>query len=690
MTDPTNDPRSPQPDDGFELLLRQRLHQLADHAPTTVRSLDEIRVEHHARPRARREGRHRRTAGIGATIAALAGAIGFTTVALSGAGTAGAASPEDAVRDFVAATADEDILGMIDVLDPTEVPAARQATERGRADAVEADLVSEGFSLDGLEGLDVAFADLDLVTEPLDDGLAVVTFAGGSASWTFDPAAFPLGADLREALADELAVTTDAASFAELDEPLQLATVERDGRWYVSVSYTVAEYARRASGLELPSTPLTAVGADSPEAAADEFYSNLVSLDLAGVLASAAPGEGDAVLRYAPLLLDAAGDDVGGWKSGGYALELSSASYSVEGDGDRRSIVADTFTIGGTVPEPEVYGYFDPTLPTIVYSYDGMGMAVLDAGVAVPATSDDLTFTTDFVYPDGNFNSTSENADGSLVPLPELPASDGPDALEIVRADGCTTWSGQGAVTMFGPVDMASSAGGGVTVATEAPTEVAVDAGEAGTSSTDPAAPVEVDTSVGNDVVIDTSGEASSGVSGGVSSYGGALGYERLADGSWRSCAPVVSGLSVLSLFTTSGLTSLPTIEVVEVDGSWYVSPVGTVAAVVTDLLASVRTSGSLLDSPVGWYVLGADRGSLRSMLVGAEVASLSAECGLLVVSDGTTVIDIEAELDLATVRACASGPVYNDDYFPQFESTPMIDEQVTEAVEVPASTVAP
>ena len=144
-------------------------------------------------------------------------------------------------------------------------------------------------------GLDVSFADVDLVTESLDDGLAVVTLAGGSASWTFDPAAFPLGADLRDALADELAVTTDAASFAELDEPLRLATVERDGRWYVSVSYTVAEYARRASGLELPATPLTAVGADSPEAAADEFYSNLVSLDLAGVLASAAPGEGDAV-----------------------------------------------------------------------------------------------------------------------------------------------------------------------------------------------------------------------------------------------------------------------------------------------------------------------------------------------------------------------------------------------------------
>lgn len=677
MTDPTPDPRSGQPDDGFELLLRQRLHQLADHAPTTVRSLDEIRVEHHARPRARREGRHRRTAGIGATIAALAGAIGFTTVALSGAGTAGAASPEEAVRDFVAATADEDILGMIDALDPAEVPAARQATERGRADAVEADLVSEGFSLDGLDGLDVAFADLDLVTEPLDDGLAVVTFAGGSASWSFDPAAFPLGADLREALAGELAVTTDSASFAEQDEPLQLATVERDGRWYVSVSYTVAEYAREAAGLELPAAPLTAVGADTPEAAADEFYSNLVSLDIAGVLSSAAPGEGDAVLRYAPLLLDAVDDGIGDLKSDGFSLQLSNASYSLEGDGDRRSIVADAFTISGTVPEPEVYGYYDPTLPTVVFSYDGTSMAVIDAGVAIPATAADLEFTTDFQYPEGAVNSTSENADGTLVPLPERPASDGPAALEIVRADGCTTWRGDGAVNVFGPVEMSSS-GGEVTVATEAaPDAVAPEAVDTdGSTAADAAVPGEDDMSVGTDVVID--------------SYGEALGYEFLGDGAWRSCEPATNGLSVLSLFTTSGLTSLPTIEVVEVDGRWYVSPVGTVASVVTDVLASVRSSGSLLDSPVAWYVLGTDRQSLRAMLVGNEVSSLSAECGLLVVSDGTTVIDIEPDLDLAAVRACATGPVFTESFYAEAEAIPMTDEEVAGATGVPASTVAP
>ena len=91
------------PDDTpFEHLLRERMHRLADHAPATVRSLDEVQVSHLDRRRSaaasRQDGRHRQTAGIGATVAALVGAIGFTAVALNGAGTAGAETPEDAVR----------------------------------------------------------------------------------------------------------------------------------------------------------------------------------------------------------------------------------------------------------------------------------------------------------------------------------------------------------------------------------------------------------------------------------------------------------------------------------------------------------------------------------------------------------------------------------------------------------------
>ena len=675
MTDPTHDPRVPRPGDGFEMLLREQLHQLADHAPTTVHSLDDIRVQHHTGRaglgRERREGRHRRTAGIGASIAALVGAVGFTAVALTGAGTAGAASPEAAVRAFLEATAEEDILGMIDALDPAEVPAARAGSEQGRAEAVDADLLSEGFSLDGLDGFDVAFDQLDLVTETLADGLAVVNVAAGSTTWTFDPATFPLGEQLQEAFGDDLAVTTDGADLLDLVSPAMLATVERDGRWYVSVSYTLAEYARQSADLAMPDTQLTAVGADSPEAAADEFFSNLVSLDLAGALATAAPGEGDALLRYAPLLIDGLADGIASWTADGFDLQLSDTSYVVEGDGSRRTLVAERFTIRGTIPEPETYGYFDPTLPTIIWSADGMGAVVLDAGVALPATVEGLDFDPDFQYPDGMTNSTWANPDGTVSPLPEKPVSDGPDTFEIARADGCTTWSGQGAVSTFGPVDAMmgwSDVGPSETQAVEAVTDDDIAIGSDGTSS-------------------------SNEVTGEASTFGDVLGYEQIDDDSWRSCSPSTGGIGLFALLSTSGLADLPPLEVVEVDGQWYVSPIGSVASIVVDLVSSVREAGSLLDSQIAPFVVGTDRNSLEMIFVGQPAESFTPECQLLVTTDGSTVTGLVSDdLDLGDVRACMTSNVHLDSGLTDAVPLPVeeVPAPLATRVEVPATSVAP
>ena len=650
MADPTPLSRHEHPDDGFELLLRQRLGQLADHAPTTVHSLDEIRVLHHSWPR-RRDRRHRRAAGIGATIAALAGAIGFTTIALSGAGSAGAASPEDAVREFITATADEDILGMIDLIDPVEAPAVRTAIDEGRAEAVGANLIDEGFSLDGLDGLDLSFSDLDLVTESLGDGLAVVTAAAGSASWTFDPALFPLGQQLQEAFAGDLVLTTRTARLDELVSPSMLATVERDGRWFVSVSFTLAEYARQAADLALPATTLTAVGADTPEAAADEFFANLIALDLPGAFATAAPGEGDALLRYGPLLFSESADAIADYRASGFDLQLSGSGYSVAGEGARRTLSAETFTISGTVPEPAVYGFYDPMLPTVVFSYDGSSVSVIEAGVPFPATTEGLEFDTAFDFPEGEWNQTSVDAAGNVMPLPALPASDGPDDITIRRSDGCTTWSGVGAQALFGPGRMVVGSGGSVS-STEIPPSGDVDV--SGSTA------VEVDASTdqaGDDVAVGQAAEVP--------------GFEQLDDRTWRSCTPDVGAFGLLTLVGTAGLTALPSIEVVEIDGLWYVSPIGTLADVVLDLISSVRASGSLLDSQVAWFVLGTDGASLEAMLVGAPVDQLTVECQALVESDATTVTGLrQGDLDLGTVRACVAGPVYQDGYSSFDDST--------------------
>lgn len=628
-------------DAGFETLLRQRLHQLADHAPTTVHTLDEIRVQHARPDRVRREGRHRRAAGIGATVAALLGGIGFTAVALNGAGSAGAASPEDAVRTFLEATADQDVFGMIDALDPTEVPAARAAAERGRDDAVAAGLVTDGFRLDDLAGLDVEFADLALSTDQVAPDLAVVS-ATGSADWTFDPATFPFGTEILDAVGDDLSAQRGSIGLGEGDaaelDPAMLATVERDGRWYVSVSYTIGEYARRSADLPMPTASLSPVGSPTPEAAADEFWANMLDLDLAGGLAQAAPGEGDAVRRYAPLLIDQTAGTISSSKADGYSLRLTAASYEVSGDGDRRTIVPTTFTIEGTVAEAEQYGVYDPSLATVISPDDGSGFYVVPAGQPVPLTVDGLELQTDYdLFPSDLTNYTNSDSSGIVTPLPEKAPSTGPLPLRIERAaDGCTTFSGDGTASVFGPIDESM-----------------------------------------------------------LDDYTNATGFVPVDTTTWRNCDDAVAGISALALFSTTGLTELPAIQVVEVDGQWYVSPVGTLGALVLEMIDSVRDAGSLLDSPLAFWVIGIDRATLEYTFNGLTPSQLSPECQAIVTVEGGLVTGARDDMTSAEARACWRSDVYSPTAFEGtggegVATTGTVyvgeDGSVTEATEVPAS----
>lgn len=625
---PDQHPTPQHTPDGFETLLRQRLHQLADHAPTTVHSLDEIRVQHTRPDRARRDRRHRRTAGIGATVAALLGGIGFTVVALNGAGSAGAASPEEAVRTFLAATADQDVLGMIDALDPAEVPAARAAAEQGRDDAVAAGLVSDGFRLDGLAGLDLEFPGLVLSTEEVAADVAVVS-ATGAVDWTFDPATFPFGIEITEAVGDDLSADQGSIALgdgdgAELD-PALLATVERDGRWYVSISYTIGEYARQAADLPMPTTPLSPVGSPSPEAAADEFWANMLALDLAGGLAQAAPGEGDALRRYAPLLIDQTAEQIASAKADGYSLQLTAAAYETTGGGDRRTIEPTTFTIEGTVAEAEQYGVYDPSLATVISTYDGSGFYVVAAGDPVPLTTEGLELQTDYeLFPSDLTNYTSVDEQGNVVPLPEREPSTGPLPLTIERAaDGCTTFSGAGTASVFGAIDESM-----------------------------------------------------------LDDFGDATGFVPIDTTTWRNCDDAVGAFSALALFSTSGLTELPAIQVVEVDGQWYVSPVGTLGATVLDLIDSVRDAGSLLDSPVAFWVIGIDRATLEINFDGMDPTQLSDECQAIVTVEGGVVTGVRDDMTSAEARACWQGEMYSDGAFSEGVALP--DGSVTVATEVP------
>ena len=252
----------------IETLLRRRLNELADHAPVTVRQPDELTVSWTTADTV--PNRRRRAAGIGATIAVIAGGVGISTVAFQGASNPGGAdSPEEAVQEFADALEREDVLGMIDVALPEEVSALRAVFEDATSEVERVGILDESFSLDAVAGIDVAVPGLTLTTENLDTDLAIVTATGGTFDATFDPASFPLGSIVREVLGDELAASRSSQPLGGTDPSVMLATVARDGRWYVSLGFTVAEYARVAAGAAFPSpVAIERVGGESPEAAA--------------------------------------------------------------------------------------------------------------------------------------------------------------------------------------------------------------------------------------------------------------------------------------------------------------------------------------------------------------------------------------------------------------------------------------
>ena len=486
---------------------------------------------------------------------------------------------------FVDAVEHEDVVTMLDVVDPTEVGAVRSALDQVTSDAQRLDLLDGGFTLERVNGLDLGVDDLRLATNDLMPGVAVVTATGGSLHASFDPALFPMGDLLRQSVLQQSDGTMPGVSSTTVDlaataTPAMVATVERSGRWYVSISYTIAEYARHAAGVDLPSGDVIApLGFDSPEAAATAFYQRLIAADLTGAIATAAPGEGDALRQYASLWVPNAQRVLDEQTAAGLAMTIDGLQFDVTGDGDRRTMIPSAFTLDGTVPagwRHTMNTVGNPALPTQIVKYDGSGYVLLPPGVEVPPTLDGLEVIpwstgtdTSLDEPAAETNTTFEQASGAVQPLllADTSATAAPFAVHVDRSNGCTTFDAAAASLLW------------------------------------------VDT---------MSGATSSG-------------FEVLPSGDVRSCGAATSAAVILLIFR-GDLPSLPDVATVEVDGQWYVSPIGTATESVVGLLRDLPDGASLFDSTIGTFLYGTTRSNLEQYLVGAQQEQVPAACSPIVV----------------------------------------------------------
>ena len=195
------------------------------------------------------------------------GGVGWAAVAAFSGDREGASSPEEAVRNLTEALSNEDVVAAIEAMAPSEVGTAADLYPRVIELAVREGAIERE---DWLAGVDFEVLGLETETTELHPGVALVELTAGVLTVSIDPdVADPIFveegqteysvsiAEMREELASGLG---EASAFAgdlaglpfDIRDPgrIFLMTVERNGTWFVSPMYSVAEYGRQI--LDLP------------------------------------------------------------------------------------------------------------------------------------------------------------------------------------------------------------------------------------------------------------------------------------------------------------------------------------------------------------------------------------------------------------------------------------------------------
>jgi len=226
-------------------------------------------------------------------------------------------SPGDAVSALLSAASSGNVTGMLDAVDPVERAAIAPALDATVADLEKLGILAPGTNLSAIPGVGVTFTGVTTETESLGDrsDLAAVVFTGGTALAHVDPSLLPLGTVVKGLMGS----VTGNATGTVPDVPVPLAgphaedhpiaTIQRDGQWYVSIGYTVAEVARRAAGLALPSpaSALPAVGESTAEGVARTLVAAATAGDITRLIELTDPQESAPLHDYGSLIIQSAG-----------------------------------------------------------------------------------------------------------------------------------------------------------------------------------------------------------------------------------------------------------------------------------------------------------------------------------------------------------------------------------------------
>lgn len=258
----------------------------------------------------------------------------------------GAGSPSEALSGLLAAILDADADAAGSMLAPAERAAFADAGLDLLAELGPLAALDDGSSVADYAGADVDSIGLRTTAEPLRRGMERVRFALGSLQGAVDVAALRPVAVVADWLPPSMLGLDNA-------DPSSPVAVRLDGRWYVSVWYTLAEHVRTVGGLDLPdlSQRPPAIGAATPGDAAEAILSELLNLDARRLVGMLAPGEAAAIYDYSTLFADSA-DAVANSileerEAEGWAWDPPSLEYSLAVDDDTATLAPTLLHVRG-------------------------------------------------------------------------------------------------------------------------------------------------------------------------------------------------------------------------------------------------------------------------------------------------------------------------------------------------------
>lgn len=248
-----------------------------------------------ARPTVTNRRPVRLVAGIAAAVLAIA--VGVTVWNPLGRG-GGAESPEAAVRALADAAAKEDVAAVVGLLPPEETRRLLPLLDAVITKAADTGVVSK--DAPGA-GTTVEIKNLTTRVVAINDDVSAVHLTGGTMSGALDRNTLP--GPIKDVVPEGTG-GTKSMDFGELaktwnrernGEGMDLMTVRRNGRWYVSPLFTVTSWYQQSQGATATFVPNTAwpkpVTEPTPQAAVTKYVEALGRLNVEELQKRTAPGE---------------------------------------------------------------------------------------------------------------------------------------------------------------------------------------------------------------------------------------------------------------------------------------------------------------------------------------------------------------------------------------------------------------